>query len=328
MSIFAPSPPHIAKLRVVGPLASQTPWPCGFYNFGKQKVSDVDFFNCSIVERPDGVWLITRRSKAHPQMKIGFNDIACFLLEKNIPVRVHKANIKSMFPTLEHFEDPRAFYHNGLTYISCCNFVMKNRGWTGAHQMIAAMDQSWHTVKRWDPVYGSNGSELGRNEGNEKNWVWFHHDGNPHLIYLMRPHRVVRMSSDFVAEETFETDDELPWEYGEPRGGTPPILIGNEYWSFFHSSTAWRDTAPIRQYHMGAYCFESQPPFRITKMTPEPILSGSPYDRYSPDKPLVVFPNGALCKDGNFLVTMGVNDLDSAWIYIPMSGLKERMAGV
>lgn len=331
-AVNAPTP--VKKLRVVDSITRQG-WNAGFFNFGKAKKEGVDFFNCGLVERPDGTWLVARRSQAHPKIKIGMNDIVCFLLEDKVPVRYVKADIQSTFPGQEHFEDPRAIYHNGVTYISCCNFIIKGNGWTGAHQVVAAMDNEWKTIKRFDPVFGGNGSDLGQQTGIEKNWNWVFYDGAPYLIYSTCPeHHVARFNCSFQIEEGFVANQYVTpwpegiWKYGQARGGTPPVRVGNEYWSFFHSSTVWRDTAPVRQYHMGAYAFEAEPPFRITKITPEPLLSGSPYDRWGEGKPLVVFPNGSLLRDRTWFVTLGVNDLDSAWLDIPHADLKERMVEV
>lgn len=327
--------PQVKKLRIVDSITRQTPWKCDFFDFGKAKQKGVDYFNCGLVERPDGVWLVARRSQAHPKIKIGMNDIVCFLLEDKTPVRYVKADIHTIYPGQEHFEDPRVIYCNGISYISCCNFIIKGNGWTGAHQVICAMDDKWKTIQRYDPVFGGNGSNLGSQTAIEKNWNWILHDGSPYLIYSTCPeHHIARFTQSFQLAPGIEANQystpwpEGIWEWGQARGGTPAVLVGNEYWSFFHSSTVWRTTAPTRQYHMGAYAFEASPPFRITRITPEPLLSGSPFDRWGEGKPLVVFPNGSLLRNGTWTVTMGVNDLDSAFIDIPHNELLERMVKV
>jgi hypothetical protein len=68
---------------------------------------------------------------------------------------------------------------------------------------------------------------------------------------------------------------------------------------------------------MGVYAFMAEPPFRVTRMSTVPILSGSQNDEWHEGLPLVVFPCGALLRNGQWLVTMGVNDCASAWIEIP-----------
>ena len=129
---------------------------------------------------------------------------------------------------------------------------------------------------------------------------------------------MVRFDARLDVKETYVThESSQDWIFGEPRGGTPPVLIGSEYWSFFHSSLPWAGKGKLRHYHMGVYAFEAKPPFRITRMTSRPILSGSHRDVLAEKKPLVVFPCGAIIKDGEWTVSLGVNDLASAWIEIP-----------
>jgi predicted GH43/DUF377 family glycosyl hydrolase len=72
---------------------------------------------------------------------------------------------------------------------------------------------------------------------------------------------------------------------------------------------------------MGVYAFQSQPPYRITRMSSMPLLSGSKQDKWFEGKPLVVFPNGAVIKDGLWTVVFGVNDLQCGWIDIPHADL-------
>jgi len=52
-----------------------------------------------------------------------------------------------------------------------------------------------------------------------------------------------------------------------------------------------------------------------------PLLSGSRKDRWSTKKPLVVFPGGAVMRDGKWFVVGGCNDLDCFWVEIPHASL-------
>jgi predicted GH43/DUF377 family glycosyl hydrolase len=63
-------------------------------------------------------------------------------------------------------------------------------------------------------------------------------------------------------------------------------------------------------------------------MTDEPLLAGSSQDQWAERKPLVVFPCGSELKDGMWLVTMGINDICSAWIKIPHMELLRKMTYV
>ena len=306
------------------------------FDFGKLKTPNVCYFNSGLVERPDGLWLIVRRSRNERNVRIGFNDLMAFMLDKDMTPSFGLTMRFPHFFDKEHFEDPRAIFHRGVTYLSACNFVVVNngRGWTGAHQVllpVPSMDHknTWVCPNRIDPIYGTNGPAIGKDTGAEKNWLWFFHQDQLHMVYQASPHIVCRFSPAGKFEQEYKTFEKtLEWPYGTIRGGTPPVLTddGDEYLTFFHSSLP--DEEYHRRYYMGAYTFEAQPPFRITRMTTEPLLAGSHQDVWSKDKPLVVFPCGSRLKDGKWLVTMGVNDLASAWIEIPHAELEPKLAEV
>ena len=301
-------------------ILTQTPWKAGFFHFGKAEFPRSAYFNCGLVSRPDGNWLAVRRAVFDRAVRVGKNDIVAFKLDDKIPLHGIRVKLTKTFEG-EHYEDPRAIYHKGITYVSCTDFVWSSKGWSGAHQIIEAVNNNWESIKRFDPVYGRNGAGIGQNSGQEKNWLWFFHNDEPHLVYNGRPHIVARFSHDFRHREDYKTDNKHPWRWGEIRGGTPPVLVNGEYWTFFHSSTPWHP--PYRQYHMGAYAFQAEPPFAITKMTHKPLLSGSDQDKWAQGKPIVVFPCGATYRNNQWFVTGGCNDLCCFWIEIPHEGLLE-----
>lgn len=314
-------------------ILQQTKWRCGFFDFRKAEVPGISYFNCGLVRRPDGLWLVTRRSRNEKNIRIGFNDIVPFLLNENSmqPEFGRKLLVPVSFDR-EHFEDPRAIYHRGITYVSACNFIVTGNGsgWTGAHQVLLKLDhvstQEWKVTRRIDPIFGNNGARVGQDKGMEKNWLWFFHEDRLHLLYQASPHQVVRFTDNFEADFVYESGEgkTLPWNYGIVRGGTPPVRVGDEYLTFFHSSLKTNDKYH-RRYYMGAYMFEAYPPFRMTRFTTDTLLVGSGQDRWADRKPCVVFPCGSELKDGKWLVTLGVNDLCSAFIQIPHDDLLERM---
>ncbi len=306
------------------------PWKAGFFHFGLAKREDVTYFNCCLLPREDD-WLITRRAQWVMQHKMGLNSLMAFKLAGKIPQVGYR--IQMTGGQNEHFEDPRCVMHKGNLWISACNFLVfahprATSRWTGAHQILSRVSTDWKTSERFDPVYGRNGPSIQSNTGeiHEKNWLWFSHDDALHLIYSAVPHEVVRWSEDIKAGQVWKTEPvHMPWSMGEIRGGTTPVRIGKEYWTFFHSSITCAPGAGYkRQYHMGAYAFEAHPPFRITKITPRPLLTGSPNDHWLPGKPACIFPCGAVMRDGKWLIVGGSNDLDCFWAEIPHEGILER----
>lgn len=309
-------------------ILEQTKWPVGFFDFSKSKLPvqpGVDYFNCALLERPDGDFLIVRRSRNHPGMPWGINDLVAFELHgieprEGIPIKISAQHQG------EHFEDPRSIWHDGRAWISCTNFVWGQK-WTGAHQILAEVGSDWKSTARHDPVYGNNGAHVWANRGFEKNWLWFFHDGKPHLLYLSQPMVILEWSEDFKRYREHisrKTQQAGLWHFGQIRGGSPPIRIGEEYWTFFHSSMA-DACAGNRRYFLGAMAFEAKPPFNITKITGRPLLRGSAADRFSPHKPLTVFCCGAIHRRGKWLLSAGINDLDSAWAVIPHDELEKEM---
>jgi predicted GH43/DUF377 family glycosyl hydrolase len=269
---------------------------------------------------------MTRRSVWKDRLIFGMNDVVAFKLggldglTPQVGYRVKFVNTN----VNEQYEDPRVIYHAGKTYVACCNFVWyRIKKWTGAHQIIVEVDDKWDQKRRYDPVYGKNGKGLGLNVGHEKNWVWFFHESKLQMIYGAHPHTVVEFDDQVRPTTVRRTDNTVPWKCGEIRGGTPPVKVGNEYFTFFHSSLPW--TSRYRRYFMGAYAFEARPPFHITRMTADPLLIGSQNDPWVDKKPLVIFALGSLFRDDKWLVTFGVNDLKCGWIDIPHDDLLEKL---
>lgn len=311
------------KVRDTVPsILRQTPWRTNFVSFGKAQNEGVRFFNTTIIARGSEEWLITRKSEGPG---FGSNTLVAFRLDgKRIPEAYIPIGLNTASYREQHFEDPRICVIGGKPWLSYCTFqIFPNERYSGAHQQVAILNDNWQPISRWDPIYGFNGGSILTGTGNEKNWTWFEHDGAPHLLYNIEPHTVVRWDGERPSE-THQTET-TPWAWGHMRGGTSPVQIktGGDYTVFFHSSTMWTEIK--RRYHMGAYQFEAKPPFRITRMTKKPILSGSHEDPWAEGLPLVVFPCGAIFVKGKWVVTMGVNDYCTAMMEIPHGDLERLM---
>lgn len=225
-------------------------------------------------------------------------------------------------------EDPRVVFHDGKFYVAHCQWIAES--FYQAKQLLSVFDKDWNFVHSLQPIYGFNGfadyPQLGHQE---KNWVWFHDGDYWNFVYSFAPHVVARcLPQDGIAGvppiANFETQSPTHlWAYGEIRGGTPPVRVGDEYVTFFHSSLPW--SGKQKQYFMGAYAFNSEPPFNVTRITPQPILSGSEDDSRTLGGPLVVFPGGALFEDGIWKVVFGINDENAGYIKIPHDKLEGLM---
>lgn len=289
-------------------------WAAGIFNFGLAEAPNVDYFNPGLVQRPDGLWLMTRRAVWEPGVRWGQNKIVAFKLgEDRTPQFGKVLKFVGAAPN-EQFEDPRAIYHNGRTWVGACNFIFYGERWTGAHQTLGVFLDDWECLLRYHPEVGGNGCSLRANTKHEKNWPWFFHEERLHLLYQANPWTVVSFGTKWD-EQTKHNGREVTWNYGEIRGGTPPVRVDDLYWTFFHSSMPWQ--GPYRRYYMGALAFQATPPFTPVFITPEPMLIGSPHDRWNQRKPPCVFPCGAVLQNGSWFITYGVNDLNCGWVEIP-----------
>ncbi len=157
----------------------------------------------------------------------------------------------------------------------------------------------------------------------EKNWVPFDYQGNLLLSYTIVPHQILAPDLDGSGrcQEVETTSTDHLWRWGEIRGGTPALRCGEEYLSFFHSSidiaTEHSEGQVMPHYFMGAYMFQKDPPFALTRMSEEPIIgknfySGENYDPYwHPVR--VVFPCGYVFNEEYIWVVYGRQDHE-IWI--------------
>jgi predicted GH43/DUF377 family glycosyl hydrolase len=155
----------------------------------------------------------------------------------------------------------------------------------------------------------------------EKNWSPFDYEGTFHFSYSLNPHRVFLPIEENDSCETIAvTKANVFWNWGELRGGTPALLDGDEYLGFFHSfidiKTVQSNGEKMSHYFMGAYRFESKPPFSLTQISPEPIIGKQFYTppQYPTWKPLrVVFPGGLVFDNDAIWVVYGRQDFE-CWV--------------
>jgi len=295
------------------------------YNLPKTKY----FFNPSIFRVGQSYRMAYRANMEDGTPKIGMCKLTQeFQPEKNsgfyiTPPKVRKTN------DVENAEDARVQYINGrlsMSYVAISPFSeWRNLG-------FCYLDRSMQPEESYFFRYGATdnsaaveceqwaspavGTVLTRHmEPNiEKNWQFFTHLGELHFVYSTEPHIVVRPNlTTLEPDKVYETNYPLPWKYGQPRGGTPPVLIGDEFFSFFHSHTVTTPevsklTGCGKQYHFAAYAFSAKPPFHITRFASAPLISGDPYDNVVLWGNAAAFPCGALLVGDEWAVSYGYND--------------------
>lgn len=308
----------------------QTPWKTGYFPF--PMAANTVYFNCGACEKPDGSrWLFTRRWRYNLRGGVTDNvsDLAIWRIRENMTL-----DSTPIIPRLplrnpaEQWEDPRVVIDaNGTAYVSFATWVHR-KPWA-IRQTFTKLNRDWSKIELlWDAPFGGNTRTPTISKKHEKNWIWFLHDGAWWCQYAINPGICFRVDGRGSPAQTARAKEmALPWTSGTPiRGGTPPTRVGDEYIGFFHTSTTWQK--PKRRYHMGAYAFDAAPPFTLRRITTTPLLSGSEADFRTLGGPLVIFPNGAILRDGEWLVTFGVNDEACGWIKIPHSAIEERLVSV
>mmetsp|Transcript_30287 Transcript_30287/g.41672 ORF Transcript_30287/g.41672 Transcript_30287/m.41672 type:complete len:382 (+) Transcript_30287:32-1177(+) len=246
-------------------------------------------------------------------------------------------------------EDPRIFYHNGKEYIVYNHHLSRFKKLFYAELFYNKPEDMFYTIDPPNHVAFENEVNI----RHQKNWIPFDFcpscnfqrgltvaNSNATLlfIYSIRPHRIVQafatnVSGEMRAETIFLTEllPEFRWRWGEMRGGSPALLMGDFYLSFFHSS-GHLSHKHIGTYVMGAYTFERNPPFAITRMSAEPIFHESfineTYGWAYKGVDFIVFPMGFTFDDDFIYVSYGKNDRDGWILKLNRSGLMESLKPV
>ena len=117
----------------------------------------------------------------------------------------------------------------------------------------------------------------------EKNWPMFEYNGTLLFITSIQPLRVIvpvphpnealyqKTGINFGHTVSFSGATDYCWNFGTARGGTPALRVGDEYLAFFHSNVNMNQHR-VMTYVVGAYTFSAHPPFRLLRMSPEPIM--------------------------------------------------------
>lgn len=168
----------------------------------------------------------------------------------------------------------------------------------------------------------------------EKNWVPFVHEDQLFLAYSLNPHRIflpkLETGECLTAFNTFSI---IQWNWGILRGGTPGLIVDDQYLAFFHSSvnmaTSHSEGKNSKHYFIGAYTFANQPPFQVTQISPEPIIGQNFYqgENYKPYwKPIqAAFPCGFIFDDQYIWLTYGRQDHEIWVIKLNKQGLLQSL---
>jgi predicted GH43/DUF377 family glycosyl hydrolase len=292
--------------------------------------SKLYYYNASLVDNGDTYRLFYRVGD-EPK---GCRDmIATCLLKKNLDVvkssnmyiKVHSnwlesantTKLKEMIPYMfndgEHVEDPRAVKFNDSWFVFYTD---------GLKIGVAKLDMKCETLYTH---YLSTPKVFkhGDSDGREKNWIPFVSNNNLYILYSDTPRSIIRCvdTGSDLQFVNFTKQDEDPikyWNYGNIRGGAPPVIYDSNFliW-FFHSQKKYETHIGSKTvYMMGAYVSQNTYPFTIVKYCKLPLLIGIASEASTTRslQDYVVFPCGAVKTVRGWKVSMGVNDVDIAFL--------------
>jgi predicted GH43/DUF377 family glycosyl hydrolase len=265
-------------------------------------------YNAALTKDEKGNYLLIFRYDIKEKGVFKHNYIACVTLDEKLD---QKSDVINIDTKSDFSNDPRVLKVGSKFFLVYNDTISKNP----KHRImkIAELDMSNYQLK--------NITDLDRKlKKIEKNWIPFsyRHQSSEkvYFIYKINPYDVLSLENPYENSlKNILADNALnkfPWSWGIPRGGTPAELIDEEYLTFFHSS--FRDRYGKRWYVMGAFTFEAHPPFRITAVSPYPILFKGIYTspRLNGASPGLhcIFPNGFVLSEDRrkIYVSYGEND--------------------
>lgn len=206
---------------------------------------------------------------------------------------------------LHSIEDGRLFQWKNQVHISCTIARSKTEGlnFDPCIQGYGRLLETGEIVDWVEPQYGKNDWKH-----NEKNWLFFESGGRLFFSYSTSPDHVVCELENGKVVREYRSPVPPCW-YGSPRGGTQPLPYHGGLLRFFHANLPNKKSDHWWNYSLGAMLMEATPPFRITKISSMPILTGNEaFYRSKFWKPKVVIPYGAVERDGGWDVGVGMND--------------------
>lgn len=249
--------------------------------------------NCGLVVWHNNLLLASRRgwhnSRVFLHTITAIDNDVCFVTHS------YDLNLRDTIHAKLGVEDPRLFIHQDRVHIAVTGYT-----YDGQHkytnQLLFSLDDKLRTYKSVDVNYSNR-------EDWEKNWQFFSQAGELYCVYSIVPHVVLRFApngTDVYQTNTPEIKLDGIQHY---RGGAPPVLVGDEYYHWYHSVTTING---IITYGMCLYTFDAKPPFAVKRFVPNIILSADA--QIKGWRKNVIFPCGAILHDDAWLISYGQND--------------------
>ncbi len=265
-------------------------------------------YNAALTQDEIGDYLLFFRYDVKEKGSFKHNYIACVALDKRLEQKTDFIDIDT---GSDYSNDPRVLKAGSQHFLVYNDTISRNT--RDRVMKIGALNISNFQLNFI--------TDLDRNiKKTEKNWIPFSYQKESLekicFIYTIEPYDILTLENpqenSLKNLRTERGIGNFPWKWGVPRGGTPAELVDGEYLTFFHSS--FKDNYGNHWYVFGAFTFEATPPFKITAVSPHPILFkeiyNSPHLNGSSSRLRCIFPSGIVLTEDNskILVSCGEND--------------------
>ena len=197
------------------------------------------------------------------------------------------------------------------------------------------------TQKNWSPfIYDHTYEGKGAPVSTSKVLYIYSAIPNQRIVHANESHDDGSRRAHTVAVTTMHKPDPRDvWltNFGAVHGGSNALLIntkyGPKYVTFYHSSANYM-ISWCGSYFMGAYLFDAQPPFAITHITTEPIVTPVLYNESTEGWSFravdyIMFPTSIfLLSDDILYLCLGHNDKSGWLMQFSLKGLVEELEPV
>ena len=269
------------------------------------KIGLPEHYNCSIIE-----W----RGETLLASRLGFTGSQVWLhgLDANYQPTWSKALNVRVPGGMIGAEDPRLFVHDGQLHVAVTGYMAKT-GPQITSQLLVRLNDRLEVEKTWVPQYAKRHTW-------EKNWQPFSYDGAIHFVYTIDPHVILRCEGE-NAIEVARTNHGFKLPKTTLRGGASPVRIGGEFYSFFHSFKTTKKGKAV--YGIGLYTFAASAPFQLLRKIPRLIFTTD--EAIDGWNKMVVFPCGAMFRDGKWIVSYGHQDRECRIVEFDAAEIEARL---
>lgn len=244
----------------------------------------------------------------HPDEKSWRTQIAIVCDGKTYPLRIPEQY------KLHSHEDPRYFVFAGNLYLSLTVARSRVNGQSIdpcliAYGELARDGDAYYLHDFIEPKHPDNTWSK-----QSKNVVFRQSGQNLTMTWATYPSHVVHLLDAKGGLVTGWRTESPKCPFGSYRGGTQSFAFEGKRLRFAHAVSNNPKAGQYWGYNLMAYVFDSEPPFRIVKVSQQPILASN--EAYAPGvphwKPRICIPYGAVARGDGWLVSVGLNDCECA----------------